>query len=123
MSIKLIILKSGENIISDIKEIISENNIVGYLLNKPHLLNARTLSISEEKSSESIENDIQVFLEPWILFSKDEQIPIRPDWVVTVVDPILELVKIYEEKVNGKFKIDTADEQSDSTNTNIGGNI
>ena len=36
MSIKLAVLQSGEQIISEIKEIVSEEKPVGYLLTKPH---------------------------------------------------------------------------------------
>ena len=32
--------------------------------------------------------------------SKDTEIPVDPDWVVTMVDPIDEVKKSYEEKVN-----------------------
>ena len=36
MSIKLAVLKSGEDIIADVKELIVEENIVGYLFDNPH---------------------------------------------------------------------------------------
>ena len=39
MSIKLAVLKSGEDIIADVKELIVEENIVGYLFNNPHCSN------------------------------------------------------------------------------------
>ena len=38
MAIKVAILRTGEQIISDMKEIISDDNIVAYLLKDPHTL-------------------------------------------------------------------------------------
>ena len=36
MSIKLVILKSGESVITDAKELIVEDKVCGYLFGKPH---------------------------------------------------------------------------------------
>jgi Uma2 family endonuclease len=46
-----------------------------------------------------VENSVNVVLSPWIIFTADENIPVNPDWVVTIVDPIEGLRKMYEEKV------------------------
>jgi len=107
MSIKLAVLKSGEDIIADVKEIISENNVVGYLLNNPHSVVCSNNILVEEDSEEG---NIQITLRPWIVLSKDKQIPIRPDWLVTVVEPVDFLKNMYEEKVNEQ------DDQIDSSN-------
>lgn len=99
MSVKLALLKSGETIIADIKELISENNIVGYLFKDPH-----TLTITESiylRESPDSDDSIGVTFTPWIVFTKDKEIPVRPDWLVTVVEPVNEIKKLYEEKVNG----------------------
>ena len=36
MSIKLVVLQGGEQIITEIKELVNEEKVVGYLLSKPH---------------------------------------------------------------------------------------
>jgi hypothetical protein len=113
MSIKLAVLKSGEDIIADVKELIVEENIVGYLFDNPHTVTSGNNIFREEGSDEG---QIQISLRPWLIFSKDTQVPIRPDWLVTIVEPVDMLVNIYEEKVNGKSKVDSVDEQPNFDN-------
>ena len=38
---------------------------------------------------------------PWIALSSDTKIPVRPDWIVTVVEPVDVVKKMYLEKING----------------------
>ena len=110
MSIKLAVLKSGEDIIADVKEIINEDkNIVGYLFNDPHVVIIGDDVIFQDEDSEG---RIPFSVRPWLILSKDKQIPIRPDWLVTIVEPVDMLKKIYEERVNGQNdQTDSADEQ------------
>ena len=101
MSIKLALLKSGESVISDAKELISEGNVCGYLFDKPHVVEHRTSTLLvEEGSNEG--HDLQVSLTPWIIFSKEDKVPVRPDWIVTIVEPVEVLKDLYEEKLNGE---------------------
>jgi hypothetical protein len=102
MSIKLALLKSGETIISDVKELFTgEGEFRGYLFNKPHKIETRkTLLLTEE--NQNPRGDLEVSLSPWIVLTSDEQIPISPDWVVTVVEPIETIKQMYEEKLNGE---------------------
>ena len=37
-------------------------------------------------------------MSPWIILTKDDNIPIRPDWIVTIVEPIDTIGEMYEEK-------------------------
>jgi len=110
MSIKLAVLKSGEDIIADVKEILNEDkNIVGYLFNDPHVVIIGDDVIFQDEDSEG---RIPFSVRPWLILSKDKQIPIRPDWLVTIVEPVDMLKKIYEERVNGQNdQTDSADEQ------------
>ena len=105
MSIKLLLLKSGETIISDAKEVVSindesgERSVHSYLLKDPNKINIQQpFLISEEESLDSI----QISLSPWIILTSDDEIQVYPDWVVTIVEPIDSLKKMYEEKLNGK---------------------
>ena len=107
MTIKLTLLKSGEQIISDIKEVVSQDgeneqrDVQAYLLENPHKVSIRTEILLTENSDDS-SRDIQVAMTPWILLSSDDKIIVRPDWVVTIVDPLQTIKEMYEEKVNGK---------------------
>lgn len=98
MSVKLALLKSGETIIADIKELISEEKICGYLFKDPHVL---TLTESVYLAEQAEDDSIGVTFTPWIMFTNDKEIPVRPDWMVTIVEPVKEIRKLYEEKVNG----------------------
>lgn len=102
MSIKLALLKSGETVISDIKELFSvEDEFRGYLFNKPHKIETRkTFLLTEEK--ENSKGDIEVSLSPWIILTTDDQITVSPDWVVTIVEPIKNIKEMYEEKLNAE---------------------
>ena len=46
------------------------------------------------------------------MITSDTKIPVRSDWVITIVEPIEEVKKIYEEKINGKgSQVDSVGEQ------------
>ena len=113
MSVKLAVLKSGESIISDIKEIISEEKVVGYLFENPCVIAYdNSIYLTEEENSDG-PTKFQVTLSPWILFTEDTQIPVRPDWIITVVNPAPKLKELYEERNDGP-KTNSINEQSDS---------
>ena len=99
MSIKLALLKSGETLISDAKELISDDKVCGYLFTNPHKIETRkTVLLVEE--NENMKGDLEVSLSPWIVLTSDTQIPVPPDWIVTIVEPIQTIKEMYEEKVN-----------------------
>jgi len=101
MSIKLVLLKSGEQVIADAKELVADDKVRGYLLNKPQKVFAtRAMLLTEEEGSE--DGNFQITLSPYILLTKDEDIVVPTDWVVTVVEPLETLVEMYQEKVNGQ---------------------
>jgi len=99
MSIKVALLKSGESVIADIKELISNDNICGYLFENPHIISYLEPELLTEQTETS---KLKISLIPWILITSDTKIPVRSDWVITIVEPIEEVKKIYEEKINGE---------------------
>jgi hypothetical protein len=118
MTVKLALLKSGEDVISDIQEMViktddGEEKVVGYFFTKPcvvKLLNPDNLS--DENGNKAFE--ISMF--PWFPLSKDTKIPVTADWVVTLVEPIEKLKAMYREGVldYGKHKDSGIDEQSNT---------
>ena len=103
MSIKLLLLKSGEDIIADVTEMAvgeDENKrVVGYFLNKPctiKMLDPRTLGEEEGSTHKA---GIQVSLFPRMPLSKEDTIPITSDWVITIVEPIIKLKDMYQEDI------------------------
>jgi hypothetical protein len=107
MSIKLSLLKSGETLISDIRELVSQDSETGkketvaYLLSKPHRVAVRTEVLLTEENIDDSKREVQVSLSPWIVLSADEEVTIPTDWVVTVVEPLSSVKQMYEEKING----------------------
>jgi hypothetical protein len=124
MTIKLMLLKSGEDMISDIQEMVSENsetgrtNVYGYLLTKPCIVKMRSPELLNENSNNGIQKaGYQVSMYPWIPLTADEVIPVPADWVVTIVEPTAKLKEMYIEDVMnyGKHNQDSStNEQSDS---------
>ena len=102
MSVKLAVLKSGEQVIAEAKELVSkdEEKVRGYLFTRPHkVLTAQPMLLTEEAKDD---NSLEVTLSPWIILSADTEVVVPTDWVVTVVDPIESVVKMYQEKIDGQ---------------------
>ena len=109
MSIKITVLKSGEHIISDMKELMTEGeeNAQAYMLVNPHTyeINEKQFITEEEKELEDGDFGINVSLLPWIILSKDKKMIIPTDSVLTVVEPIDAVTQLYLDKVNS-FEIE-----------------
>ena len=101
MSATLAILKSGETVISELKELVSDDTVCGYLFENPHIVQERASIFLTEDSDQS-SRELEVSMSPWIILTKDTKIPIRPDWIVTIVEPLDSLIEMYEEKLNGQ---------------------
>ena len=100
MSIKLAVLKSGEQVIADAKELVSEEKVRGYLFTRPHkVISTQPMLLTEEQQDD---RSVEVTLSPWIILSADKEVVVPTDWVVTLVEPLESVVKMYEEKVNGQ---------------------
>ena len=116
MTVKLAILKSGEDIVADIKEMIvgegDDARVVGYVLTKPCSvsLKSKSLKIDDEK------DHYQLKLFPWCPLTKQEKIPIPTDWVVTIVEPIDKITEMYKKEVlkYGTSQDISVDQQADS---------
>ena len=116
MTVKLAILKSGEDIVADIKEMVvgegDDARVVGYVLTKPCgvSLNSKAIKIDDEKDT------YQLKLFPWCPLTKNEKIPITADWVVTIVDPIDKITQMYTKEVLGDgSESSSSDQQADSS--------
>jgi len=101
MTVKLILLKSGEDVIADVQEMVINDKVVGYIFNKPCSIKMR---VREEDTDKEKTDSVKIRLTPWIILTKDTKIPVSLDWVITLVDPIDQLLKMYEEDIliNGK---------------------
>ena len=89
MTVKVALLKSGEEVISDITEMQVESRVLGYNLRLPYIVNFSNPVVENGKTTADIQ------FTPWIPVSKDKTIPIPADWVVTIVEPIDKVMTMY----------------------------
>ena len=117
MTVKLVMLKSGEDIIADVKEIKSEEDVVGYFFHDPLIVKMYSpeepVVLSEENGVESdhgttkeISSKVGITFYPWVPLSAENKIPCSADWVITIVEPVEKLTKQYQEKIDGRNKSD-----------------
>ena len=114
MTIKVLVLKSGEDVIADVQEMMSsENQVMGYFLTKPCVVKIQSKGDSQ---------DVSVRMHPWMPFAREKMIPLSTDWVVTMVTPVDKILEMYQTQVLNDGKEETnqtasSDKQSEDSNT------
>ena len=111
MSIKLTLLKTGEQLISDMKELMAENEekVQAYMLVNPHTYEISEKQFMTEEEKEEGDYGIDVSLLPWLILSKDKKMIIPTDSVLTVVEPLESVTQLYLDKV-GSFDMEEIDD-------------
>ena len=94
MTVKLSLLKSGEDVIADIEEMILDEKVVGYFFNDPCVV-----KLLAKDAGNAGKTPCQLQLTPWLPLTRDKKIPVAPDWVITIVEPMPQLKKMYEDGV------------------------
>ena len=117
MSTQLALLKSGEEVIADIKEIRQEetDELVSYLFKKPYCIKIKTSQVLVEDESRP-KHELAYY--KWMTLSKDNDIIVNKDWVVCITEPLDSVKKNYEEKMNGRRSNDT-DGSTDGSGSGI----
>ena len=102
MTVKLMLLKSGEDVIADVSEMLvgegNERRVVGYHLDRPCVIKMINPNVTETKGNTK-KAGFEVSLFPWIPLSKDTNIPIPADWLITLVEPVHKLKEMYQEDI------------------------
>ena len=106
MRIQLALLKSGEEVIADIKEIRQEETdvLVSYLFKDPYCIKIKTTQILVEDESRP-KHELAYY--KWMSLSKDDDIIVNKDWVVCITDPLDSVKQNYEERMNGRRSNDS----------------
>ena len=106
MSIKLTLLRSGETLISEMKELVAEKEqqAHAYLLENPHIVQTREKTFLSEEEKKTGDFGIDVTLIPWIILSADKKVIIPVDVVTTIVEPINSVKQMFIDK-NEAFSI------------------
>ena len=80
MTVKILLLKSGEDVVADVKEMVSpDDKVIGYFLTKPCVI-----KLIPKTRNESKRKPQRCILAP----GKEKDIPLPTDWVVTMVTPL-----------------------------------
>ena len=113
MTIKVLVLKSGEDVIADVQEMMSSSDqVIGYFLNKPCVVKLQ---------AKETNTDVSVRMHPWMPIAREKMIPVSADWVVTMVTPVEKILEMYQKQVldDGKENDSTtdSDEQSETDNS------
>ena len=115
MTVKLVMLKSGEDIIADVKEIKSEQDVVGYFFHdplvvktyspeEPVVLSEESGSVKDYGTTKEFSSKVGITFYPWIPLAAENKIPCSADWVITMVEPMENLKKLYQERLDGRNK-------------------
>ena len=110
MSIQLALLKSGEEVIADIKEFRnSDDELVSYLFKDPFSIKIKTSQVLIEGDG-APKHDVVYYR--WMSLSKDSDIIVNKDWIVCITDPLDSIKQSYEEKMNGRGSDDSNESSS-----------
>ena len=107
MTVKVMLLKSGEDVISDAQEVRDKegNSIIAYYLRNPYSMELTTVPIEDEEltpDDTSVEDQprvkISVSYTHWAPLSKQRDFYIPADWVITLYDPHDNIYNDYTKK-------------------------
>jgi len=121
MTIKLMLLKSGEDIIADVSEMVvgeeDKKRVIGYFLKKACIVKMRNQNTIETEEGDTKRTGFEVSLFPWMPLSKEKTVPITTDWVITMVEPIDNLKEMYIEDIlnHGQDDKDSSSDESTSS--------
>jgi hypothetical protein len=93
MTVKVMLLKSGEDVITDAQEVRDKetDNIVAYHLMNPYVMQLTTVPVEPEGEITSEDDQPQVKISVsythWAPLSKQREFFLPADWVVTIYDP------------------------------------
>lgn len=94
MAIKLAVLKSGEDVIADVKELVIGERVIGYTF-----VNPATVRFLDPQALYEKGRDIDIVFAPWIPLTSQKEIPVAPDWIITLVEPIPQVTQKYKEGI------------------------
>ena len=125
MAIKLALLKSGEEVISDITEMVTEKQVVvGYYFANPCRAILTTPEIQVDESQELDKKPVSIKLLPWLPLADEEKIPVVADWVISIVEPQSKLKDLYtkacENYEKRKSQSDSFTDKGSASNTDRG---
>ena len=96
MSIKVIKLKSDQDIIADVSEVQHKDTGVrqAFIFDKAYAITIEKMFVegTEERNQQYTG---RILLEKWQPLTHDDEIAVNPDWVVSIVEPIMSVLEAY----------------------------
>jgi len=114
MTVKLTILKTGENLVADVKEGVVGDKTISYILEDPcAVINYMTDVVVD--GGDQGEKSVSVYMERWPRYSKEHVVAVSVDSVMTILEPKDEIKQLYLTNI-GKYEhqVTSTDEQPDS---------
>jgi len=108
MAIKILLLKSGENLIADVKDRLVDGQFRAYRLKDPRIIietDSEVEFLTEEPGEQKEKSTIDISLVPWCVLSEDQEIDINPDWVVYMANPISDILDLYVNPQNERDQV------------------
>ena len=113
MSIQLVLLKSGEEVIADVKELRDTNDeLVSYVFKDPYCIKIKKSQVLAEGESQA-KHHLAYY--KWMSLTKDNDIIVNKDWVVCITDPLDSVKQNYEERINERRRSNDTDGSSDGS--------
>lgn len=96
MTIKVVKLKSGEDVIADVQEVQDKETKArqAFIFTHAYRVNIEKELVPDVDARNQLYNG-RILLERWQPLTIDEEIAVNPDWVVSIVEPILAVLEAY----------------------------
>jgi hypothetical protein len=103
MTVKIVSLKSGEYVVTELQEAVDDNNRrQAFVFTNPFVVKIEPLEgselefdIDDAAARQNLKGQYKIILSRWNPFTPDSQIAINPDWVVSISDPMMSIVESY----------------------------
>jgi hypothetical protein len=106
MTIKLMLLKTGETLITDAKEVVQEEQVKGYMLDNPHFIRTQEKTALMESDTGKGNYELDIVLTPWMILSSDTSFVITADTVSTICEPIPSVREMFVRKTTSKLEVE-----------------
>ena len=94
------LFKTGETVISDAKEVVSEDqNVRGYLLKNPQIVRTQEKAVLMESQTKNSNYELDVMLTPWMILSTDKEYVVSADYVATICEPLQSVREMFLNKI------------------------
>jgi|TARA_R100000084_G_C4645391_1_gene146396 hypothetical protein len=119
MTVKMMLLKTGETLICDAKEVAREEQVRGYLLENPHCVNTQEKNVLTESDTGNSNYEIDVVLTPWLILSSDHKFVVSADYIATICEPISSVKEMFLKKTENALSVEGVQDEIPLSPTEI----